>query len=136
MGWRAQFEHLRETKDLEQFRNYCGLIKDGEVWFSLQENHEEAYRSGLQQLRNCSIRRRTQRRPAVHGAGVHRERPAASRAFSLLLCSGERREVRLFLRKSRDGIGHSVSTKRENALVPAVNRELVNISRDRSTLGT
>jgi hypothetical protein len=29
---------------LEQFRNYCGLIKDGEVWFSLQENHEEAYR--------------------------------------------------------------------------------------------
>jgi hypothetical protein len=39
---------------LEQFRNYCGLIKDGEVWFSLQENHEEAYRSGLHQLRNCS----------------------------------------------------------------------------------
>jgi hypothetical protein len=28
--------------------------KDGEVWFSLEENHEEAYRSGLHQLRNRS----------------------------------------------------------------------------------
>jgi hypothetical protein len=35
---------------------------------------------------------------------------------SLLLCAGERSEVRLFLRKSRDGIGHSVYTESENAL--------------------
>jgi hypothetical protein len=27
--------------------------KDREVWFSLGENHEKAYRSGLHQLRNC-----------------------------------------------------------------------------------
>ena len=28
--------------------------KDGEVWFSLEENHEKTYRSGLHQLRNRS----------------------------------------------------------------------------------
>jgi hypothetical protein len=39
-----------------------------------------------------------------------------ARAFSLLLGTGERSEVRLFLRKSRDVTGHSVNTKSENAL--------------------
>src|SRR5271168_3323222 len=40
----------------------------------------------------------------------------SSRAFSLLLCTGECGEVRLFLRKSRVGIGCSVCTRSENAL--------------------
>jgi hypothetical protein len=35
--------------------------KDREVWFSLLENHEEVFRFGLHQLRNCFIRQR--RRP-------------------------------------------------------------------------
>jgi hypothetical protein len=39
-----------------------------------------------------------------------------TRAFSLLLCTGKCREVRLFLGKSRAGIGHSVYTRSENAL--------------------
>ena len=30
--------------------------KHREVWFSLRENHEKAYRFGLHQLRNCSAR--------------------------------------------------------------------------------
>jgi hypothetical protein len=38
------------------------------------------------------------------------------RALSLLLCTGEGSEVRLFLRKSRAGIGHSLYTRSENAL--------------------
>jgi hypothetical protein len=39
-----------------------------------------------------------------------------TRAFSLLLSTGKRGEVRLFLRKSRVGIGCSVCTRSENAL--------------------
>ena len=41
---------------------------------------------------------------------------AALRAFSLLLCTVKRREVRLFLRKSHVGSGSSVYTRSENAL--------------------
>jgi hypothetical protein len=37
-------------------------------------------------------------------------------SISLLLCTGKSREVRLFLGKSRVGIGHSVYTRSENAL--------------------
>ena len=43
-------------------------------------------------------------------------RYSPARAFSLLLCTGECGEVRLFLRKSRVGIGCSVCTRSENAL--------------------
>jgi hypothetical protein len=39
-----------------------------------------------------------------------------TRAFSLLLCTGKCSEVRLFLRKSRDGIGCVVYTRSENAV--------------------
>jgi hypothetical protein len=42
------------------------------------------------------------------------------RAFLLLLCTGKCREVRLFLGKSRAGIGHSVYTRSENALADFV----------------
>ena len=41
---------------------------------------------------------------------------ARFRAFSLLLCTVKRREVRLFLRKSHVGSGCSVYTRSENAL--------------------
>ena len=41
----------------------------------------------------------------------------APRAFSLLLCTGKRREVWLFLRKSHVGSGCSVCTRSENALI-------------------
>jgi len=43
----------RHAESLEQFRKYCGLDKDSEVWFSLGENHEEPYRFGLLHSRNC-----------------------------------------------------------------------------------
>ncbi len=48
--------HAGVTQSLlrEQLRNYCGLIKDREMWFSLEENHEKGNRSGLHQLRNSS----------------------------------------------------------------------------------
>jgi hypothetical protein len=42
------------------------------------------------------------------------------RAFSLLLCTGKRREVRLFLRKSHVGSGCSVCTRSENAIAQGV----------------
>jgi hypothetical protein len=38
---------------LKQFRNYGGLVKGREEWFSLGENHERACGFGLHQLRNC-----------------------------------------------------------------------------------
>jgi hypothetical protein len=41
---------------------------------------------------------------------------SVTRAFSLLLCTAKRREVRLFLRKSHVGSGCSVYTRSENAL--------------------
>ena len=44
---------------------------------------------------------------------------SVTRAFSLLLCTVKRREVRLFLRKSHVGSGCSVYTKSENALARA-----------------
>jgi len=43
----------RHAESLDQFRKYCGLDKDSEVWFSLGENHGEAYRFGLRHSRNC-----------------------------------------------------------------------------------
>ena len=43
--------------------------------------------------------------------------PGHPGAFSLLLCIGECSEVRLFLRKSRAGIGCFVYTRSENAVV-------------------
>src|SRR5271155_1603759 len=42
--------------------------------------------------------------------------PPSPRAFSLLLCTGKRREVWLFLRKSHVGSGCSVCTRSETAL--------------------
>jgi hypothetical protein len=44
-------------ENLRQFRNYLGLTKDREVWFSLGENHDMSFRFGLQQLRNCPGRK-------------------------------------------------------------------------------
>jgi hypothetical protein len=46
-----------------------------------------------------------------------------SRVFSLLLCTGKRREVRLFLRKSHVGSGCSVCTRSENALAEGLKPE-------------
>jgi hypothetical protein len=36
--------------------------RDREVWFSLEENHEEGYSFGLHQLRNCRSQSREQDR--------------------------------------------------------------------------
>jgi hypothetical protein len=47
------------------------------------------------------------------------------RAFLLLLCTGKCREVRLFLEKSRVGIGHSVYTGSENALTVSLRQTFV-----------
>jgi hypothetical protein len=44
---------------------------------------------------------------------------SVTRAFSLLLCTAKRREVRLFLRKSHVGSGYSVYIRSENALAQA-----------------
>ncbi len=37
---------------LKHFRNYCGPIKDRDVWSSLGENHEKACRFDLHPLQN------------------------------------------------------------------------------------
>src|SRR5271168_1832874 len=58
--------------------------------------------------------------PRSFGIGTARGGPPGIlRAFSLLLCTGKSGEVRLFLRKSRDGSGCSVNTRSETAVVDA-----------------
>ena len=37
---------------LKRFRNHYGLVKIGEEWFSLGENHVRRHGFGLHQLRN------------------------------------------------------------------------------------
>lgn len=59
-----------------------------------------------------------------YNAGTQLPAPAfavrsVTRAFSLLLCTVKRREVRLFLRNSHVGSGCSVYTRSENALAQA-----------------
>ena len=70
---------------------------------------------GLHQLRNCLRGDFCSPQPPSRSAGILRK--GFIRAFSLLLCTVKRREVRLFLRKSHVGSGCSVCTRSENALV-------------------
>jgi predicted phage gp36 major capsid-like protein len=44
----------REGRDSRAVSQLLWPDKYGEVWFSLEENHEESHRSGLHQLRNRS----------------------------------------------------------------------------------
>ena len=74
--------------------------KDGEVWFSLEENHEKTYRSGLHQLRNRSnppegmLRLRNDRKlGGVPGGGSARHLDKIGNSVLLQNAGGNRRTV-------------------------------------------
>jgi hypothetical protein len=50
----AQSRERTERTLLTALSQLLSRDKDREVWFSLRENHKEAYRFDLHQLRNCT----------------------------------------------------------------------------------